>query len=295
MLTADAVLIPPSKPIVPTRELGAYECLWAEPGASFKRIADKFRERPDALPSDLVDETAAMAMARCVLEELGRSHIESFGVRVHRAGEYPAKLRDARHPVELLFYRGWWNWVESPSVAIVGSRIATKDGLDRTRKLTSSLVQDGYTIVSGLARGVDTAAHEAAFEFGGSTIAVIGTPIHEVYPKENAELQEQIAKQFLVISQVPVHRYSQQDWRKNRNFFPERNITMSALTEATIIVEASETSGTLGQARAALHQRRKLFILNNCFENPEITWPARFEEKGAIRVRDYADIKSALS
>ncbi|MDH8206440.1 DNA-processing protein DprA, partial [Klebsiella pneumoniae] len=77
-------------------------------------------------------------------------------------------------------------------------------------------------------------------------------------------------------SQVPFQRYLDQDYRSNRIFFPERNITMSALTKATIIVEASDTSGTLTQARAALAQGRKLFILESCFQNPSISWPAKY-------------------
>src|SRR6185312_8076967 len=117
-----------------------------------------------------------------------------------------------------------------------------------------------------------------------------GTPLGFVYPRENAELQEQIATDFLLISQVPVLRYKRQAPPQNRLFFPERNVTMSALTEGTIIVEAGETSGTLIQARAALHQGRKLFILESCFERSDITWPARFAEQGAIRVREPEDI-----
>ena len=122
-------------------------------------------------------------------------------------------------------------------------------------------------------------------------MAVIGTPISEVYPKENAELQRRIASEFLLVSQVPVLRYKSQGANWNRLFFPERNKTMSALTEATIIVEASETSGTLIQAKAALDQRRKLFILESNFSNPAITWPAKYERLGAIRVREFADIE----
>jgi DNA processing protein len=108
-------------------------------------------------------------------------------------------------------------------------------------------------------------------------------------------LQRQIARDFLLISQVPVQRYERQDYRQNRLFFPERNITMSALTEATFIVEASETSGTLIQARAALQQGRKLFILDSCFRNPKLTWPHRFAERGAVRVVDYDDVRQHLS
>ena len=129
---------------------------------------------------------------------------------------------------------------------------------------------------------------------GGRTVAVIGTPLSHVYPKENAELRRKIADEYLLISQVPVRRYEGQDYRRNRLFFLERNITMSALTEATIIVEAGETSGTLTQARAALHQGRALFILDNCFRNG-LTWPQKFVPKGAIRVVDFDDISEHLS
>src|SRR4029078_6485919 len=114
------------------------------------------------------------------------------------------------------------------------------------------------------------------------------------YPPQNKPLQERIAKDFLLVSQVPVLRYAKQAVPQNRLFFPERNITMSALTEATVIVEAGETSGTLTQARAALYQGRKLFILDSCFRRSDLTWPARFEQRGAIRVRDIDDIGSAL-
>jgi len=156
-------------------------------------------------------------------------------------------------------------------------------------------VKDGFTVVSGLARGVDATAHTAAIQAGGKTIAVIGTPLNRSYPKENTALQEGIAQNFLLISQVPVYRYSKQDFRRNRGFFPERNKTMSALTEATVIVEAGQTSGTLIQARAALAQGRKLFILDSCFLNSALTWPHEFELKGAIRVSKYEDIRNNLA
>ncbi|MGE8459130.1 MAG: DNA-processing protein DprA, partial [Pseudomonas alloputida] len=178
--------------------------------------------------------------------------------------------------------------------AIVGTRNPSEEGVRRTAKLSSLLVREGYTIVSGLAKGVDTVAHGAAIKSGGKTIAVIGTPLDQVYPKENADLQRKIAREFLLISQVPVLVYAKRPPTVNRLFFPERNITMSALTQATIIVEAGETSGTLIQARAALKQGRKLFILDSNFHNPKLTWPRRFAEKGAIRVRDLDDIVSNL-
>jgi DNA processing protein len=280
--------------ISPLTEMGAYEALWDKPGTTFKTLSEKFALQPDAVPSDFVPKAKAREYADFVQRRFREADVTRYGVRVHGAGEYPHKLRDAAHPVQLLYYQGWWDLVESPSIAVVGTRKPSPEGVARTRKLVKALVKDDFTIVSGLAMGVDTVAHETAIAEGGRTIAVIGTPLSHTYPRENAELQRKIADEFLLISQVPVKRYERQDYRRNRLFFPERNITMSALTDATIIVEAGETSGTLIQARAALHQGRKLFILDSCFRRG-LKWPARFAEKGAIRVMDYNDIRQHLS
>ena len=265
-----------ARAISPLKELGAYEALWDSPDTTFKTLSEKFATRPDAVPSDFVPPTKAREYAEFVQQRFREADVTRFGVRVHGAGEYPQKLRDAAHPVELLYYQGWWDLAESRSVAVVGTRKPTSEGVARTRRLVKELVKSGFTIVSGLAAGIDTVAHETAMAENGRTIAVIGTPLSHSYPKDNAELQRRIADEFLVISQVPVQRYEKQDYRRNRLFFPERNITMSALTEATIIVEAGETSGTLIQARAALHQKRKLFILDNCFPyGPELATTVR--------------------
>jgi DNA processing protein len=281
--------------VSPLRELGAYEAMWDNPGVTFKTLSEKFAAHRGALPSDFVTTAKAEEYADFVRERFRAAHIDRFGVRVNGAGEYPEKLRDAAHPVELIYYQGWWDLVESRCVAVVGSRKPSDEGIARTRRVVRELVKDGFTIVSGLAAGVDTAAHETAIESGGRTVAVIGTPLSHVYPRTNADLQRKIGRDFLLVSQVPVKRYENQDYRMNRLFFPERNVTMSALTEATIIVEASETSGTLIQARAALHQGRKLFILDSCFRDVRLKWPHRYAEKGAIRVVDYDDIRQHLS
>lgn len=279
--------------ISPFIELGAYEAMWDRDGAWFANIAARFAGRPGTVPSDFVDEDEARRYAGVALAMLAEAGIASFGVRVHGAGEYPDALRDAEHPIELLYFQGWWDLVSTPCVSVVGSRGASADGLARARKLARALVADGYTVVSGLAAGIDTAAHVAAVEANGRTIAVIGTPLSHSYPPQNRALQAGIAKDFLVISQVPVVRYSKQTPHVNRLFFPARNITMSALTRATIIVEAGETSGSLIQARAAIAQKRKLFILENCFARG-LKWPDKYVAKGAIRVRGYDEIRHHL-
>jgi len=280
--------------VSPFAEMGAYEAIWAEEKVSFKALAERFAAHPGHVPSDFVPAAKSAEYAHSTMTTLAAAGVHRFGVRLNGAAEYPGKLRDAAYPVELLYYVGNWDLAWSPSVAVVGTRKPSSDGLARTKKLVKSLVQDDFTVVSGLAAGIDTAAHRAAMEYGGRTMAVLGTPLSKTYPLENTPLQQQIAKDHLIVSQVPVKRYEMQTFHGNRFFFPERNATMSALTDATVIVEAGETSGTLIQARAALEQGRKLFVLDSCFSQG-LRWPERLVAKGAMRVSDYGEIAEQLA
>ena len=282
-------------PISPFKEMGAYEHLWSQPKTTFRSLSSKFAKIPGSVPSDFVQDEEAYKCAKIVRNRFAHANIDQFGVLVHGAGEYPQKLRDAKNPLALFYYQGWWDLAASKSIAVIGTRNPTKDGLARTRQVVRELVKNNLTVVSGLASGIDTMVHKTAIRENGNTFAVIGTPLSHIYPKENSELQNHLAKYQLVISQVPLMRYESQDYRFNRTFFPERNVTMSALTEATIIIEAGETSGTLLQAQAAVNQKRKLFILDSCFRNIHITWPEKYEKQGAIRVKKYDDIAEHLS
>ncbi|APP87032.1 DNA processing protein DprA [Xanthomonas hortorum pv. gardneri] len=291
MLRSHVVFCPP---IELRREMAAYESLWLQQGTWFKNIAQLFASNPHSVPSELVPPAIIRETWKRLLEEVGQERIKSVGIRVHGAGEYPKKLREADHPIELLYYRGDWELVDTRGVAVVGTRTPSSDGASNARRIAQALVRHGFTVVSGLARGIDTAAHAGALEIGGKTIAVVGTPLFDYYPRENTGLQELLAKDHLVISQVPFLRYKQQHYKSNSLFFPARNVTMSALTEATVIVEAGNTSGTLVQARAALSQGRKLFILDSCFRNTSLIWPKKYEEQGAVRVRNITEIMEAL-
>ena len=279
--------------VSPFTEMGAYEAIWAEEKVSFNSLSKRFAAVPGSVPSDFVLPDKADEYSHWVVASFAEAGIHRFGVRLNGAAEYPEKLRDAASPVELLYFVGHWDLAWSPSVAVVGTRHPTEDGLTQTRKLVKSLVENDFTVVSGLAAGVDTAAHRAAMEYGGRTIAVLGTPLSRSYPLENADLQRAIGQDYLVISQVPVKRYEMQSFKGNRYFFPERNVTMSALTDATVVVEADDTSGALIQARAALEQGRKLFVLESCFGRV-LRWPERLVAQGARRVKDYGDIAGKL-
>ena len=284
----------PVRAISPNNEMGAYEALWLEKAAGFRAIARRFAAHPDALPSKLVSPEKALEVARAVHERLVESGTSACDVCVRGMAAYPMTLRDAEHPVEFFYYQGQLNLLESPCVAVIGTRKPTDDGKRRAGELVTRLVSDGWTIVSGLAAGIDTEAHKAAIAADGRTVAVLGTPITQSYPVENRGLQTLIAVHHLVLSQVPILRYELQSAKLNKRFFPLRNITMAALSRATIIVEASENSGTYGQAREGLRQGRKVFILDHCFENAELTWPARLAALGAIRLKSFDEIKERL-
>lgn len=283
----------PFDAVSPFVEMGAYEYLWTQAGMTWKRIADLFRDKPGQLPSSFVSESIASRHASEVMDSVRKSEIPYLGIRINQTLDYPKALRDAAHPVELLYFSGCWDLVSTPCIAVVGTRKPTSEGIARTKKLVRALAEDGYTIVSGLAEGIDTVAHETAIEVGAPTIAVIGTPLTNCYPKTNAKLQKRLTEEYLVISQVPFLRWHNQDWRANRAFMPERNITMSALTTGTVIVEAGETSGSLIQGRAALQQDRKLFILDSCFHKG-LDWPDRLQGQGGKRIREYDEIRTEL-
>lgn len=274
----------------------SYETLWAWPKQTTKSLAGLF-SGSRLLPSQVLDRVLTENMwAKELVDQVGEFLATlrlRFSLSLHRDFQYPHRLRDAEYAPELLYYRGDIGLVESKCISVVGQRECTRDGEMRAAKMARGLVERGYTVVSGLAKGIDTAAMNAAIEAGGHTIGVIGTPLNHYYPPENKELQDRIAELHLLVSHIPFYRYSQESWRAKRLHFPERNQTMAALSAATIVIEAGETSGSLIQARAALKQRRKLFILNSCFETGR-RWPAMYEEKGAIRVRDFDDVFSAL-
>lgn len=162
-----------------------------------------------------------------------------------------------------------------PRVSVVGSRKATPEALARARAFSKALVAHGITVVSGLAEGIDTAAHETALSEGGNTIAILGTPLEQVYPKQNEALQERLMREQLVVSQFAPGTPA------GRRNFPMRNRTMALLTDATVIVEAGEKSGTLHQGWEALRLGRLLFLMESVAQNPELTWPGEMIRYGA--------------
>lgn len=187
---------------------------------------------------------------------------------------------ESKHAPEELFIEGDDTLLTTGiRVAVVGSRKVSDAGIRRAQAFTEALVRHDITVVSGLAKGVDTVAHEAAIAKGGKTIAVLGTPLSEAYPASNTELLKVIKRDHLAVSQFPEGYPYQQ---KN---FPQRNRTMALITDATVIVEAGEKSGTRHQGWEALRLGRLVFIMRNVAEDPKLSWPKEMIGYGAQVLR----------
>ncbi|MGZ5443917.1 MAG: DNA-processing protein DprA [Thermoanaerobaculia bacterium] len=196
---------------------------------------------------------------------------------------------ERRHAPEELYACGDVSLLEaSARVAVVGSRNASLPGRKRVARLVRALVERDVVIVSGLAAGIDTAAHEETLQLGGRTIAVLGTPLDEAHPASNATLQRRLMEEQLVVTQFPSGHPTL------RSNFPRRNRTMALLCHASVIVEAGESSGTLSQGWEALRLNRPLFILKSVFENAELSWPQEMLEYGAQVLEDVEQILQAL-
>jgi len=169
--------------------------------------------------------------------------------------DYPPNLRAVHDRPPMVFMAGRLTPADARGVAVVGARQATDAGLQTARSFASHLATSGYSVISGLAAGIDTAAHTGALARSGRTVAVIGTGLARAYPPENEPLQRRIASECAVISQF------WPDSPPSRRSFPMRNAVMSGVALATVVVEASETSGARMQARLALAQGRPVFVL----------------------------------
>lgn len=273
--------------ISPYDEMLAYEYLYSLDKSSLKKMTE-MTVLSGLLPTQALERQTGLFEldGMDAIRDFFEDKLGKFSVAVNNTTTWPDKLKDSQRPTPLLYYEGDIGLMELPSVSIVGSRKASENGQKRARRLARELVASGYVIVSGLARGIDTAAMTSAMAQQGKVIGVIGTPIDEYYPKENKALQDEVAFNHLLVSQVPFYKYANQPFSTRRYYFPERNELMAAISDATIIVEASDTSGTLTQARACRHQGRPLFILKSCYDNPNVNWPKKWAERENVYVVD---------
>ncbi len=202
--------------------------------------------------------------------------------------DYPSPLREIYSPPTVLYMRGDYRPEDRSALAIVGSRQADYRGKSLARSLAMSLAKRGITIVSGLARGIDTQAHQGAIKAGGRTLGVLGSGFNHFYPAENRDLSERIAVQGCVLSEFPFDRPP-----APRNF-PRRNRIISGLSRGVVVIQATRRSGSLITARLALEQGREVFALPGPPESPLSRGCHALIKQGAKLVEDVNDILEEL-
>jgi DNA processing protein len=200
---------------------------------------------------------------------------------------YPPNLRAVHDRPPILFIAGQLTATDAKAVAVVGARKATETGIEQAEKIAEHLIHTGYTVVSGLAAGIDTAAHTAALAAEGRTLAVIGTGLTRIYPPQNEALQRRITDQCAVISQF------WPDAPPTKRSFPMRNAVMSGMALATVVVEASETSGARTQARLALAHGRPVFLTKTLVKKQP--WAQQLAQRpGTHIIHNPTEITTAL-
>ena len=221
-------------------------------------------------------------------EQLSRLKREGWGlVSISEAG-YPSLLREIHDPPPLLYVRGDPRVLRLPAICIVGSRSAGRRGILTARSLAAGLSERGLLVVSGLARGIDGAAHEGALERGGVTCAVLGSGLDICYPPENGPLADRIERQGAILSELPLGTPPM------RHNFPRRNRILSGISLGVVVVEAGMRSGAMVTARMAREQDRELFAVPGPVEKPMSRGPHALIRNGAYLVETIEDVMAQL-
>ena len=243
----------------------------------------------DALP-DLVRKSGSASVpppVETVEREIAAG--EAIGARLLVLGDpdYPEMLAALDPPPPILWTRGRVDLLNQPSVAIVGARIASAGGQRIARGLAQQLGQAGHVVVSGMARGIDAAAHEGALATG--TVAVLGGGVNDIYPSEHADLYARLTEQGCVVSESPVGA------RAQARDFPRRNRIISGLSRGVVVVEAEVRSGSLITARLAAEQGRDVFAVPGSPLDPRARGPNELLRQGAILCEGIEDIDCAFN
>lgn len=238
------------------------------------------RKRPVKIASDsFVNEQ---------LEQAQKNKAEIISVD---SPDYPPLLKEIEDRPPILFVKGWKNLLKKAGIGIVGSRNCSANGQNLTRKIAFNLTQNDYIIISGMARGIDAAAHEGALANNngkGGTVAVLGTGIDKIYPKENEVLYHKIASVGCLVSELPIGT------QPLSSFFPRRNRIISGLSIGVLVIEAGQSSGSLITAHAALNQNREVFAVPGSPLDSRSVGPNRLIQDGACLVTCAEDILRIL-
>ncbi len=264
-----------------------------------RQLLEHFGEAPEVLRAskqqllqvrNIGEETAeAIANWEKSIDLNGElKRIGEFGCRIvaQADAEYPELLRQIYDPPILLYVKGQLLPKDKNAVAMVGSRMTTHYGMEAARRLAYQLAYVGVTVVSGAARGIDSAAHQGALSGKGRTIAVLGTGINLVFPSENRELYERIASNGALITQFPFNR------KPDKQSFPIRNRIVAGMTLGTVVVEANLTSGALITANFAVEYGRQVFAVPGRIDSPRSKGCHELIKKGAKLCEGAEDILS---
>ncbi len=243
-------------------------------------------QRVRGIGPEVADNIARWESTVDLAAELRR--IEEFGCRVlvQSDPEYPALLREIYDPPVVLYTKGNLQPTDKNAVALVGSRMTTPYGLETARRLAYQLAYVGVTVVSGGARGIDTAAHQGALNAKGRTIAVLGTGLNIIWPAENKDLFDRIAEKGALVTQFPFNR------RGDKQSFPIRNRIVAGMTLGTLVVEANLTSGALITANFATEYGRQVFAVPGRIDSPRSKGCHDLIKKGAKLCEGAEDILS---
>ena len=216
--------------------------------------------------------------------------VKKYGATVLTLGdeEYPERLKEIYDPPIVLYVRGELSLRDENAIAIVGTRYPSFYGRTITEDLSKKLAMRGFTIVSGMARGIDSAAHRGALAVKGKTIAVLGCGVDTVYPPENGKLMKEIINSGAVVSEFPMGT------KPDRGNFPRRNRIISGLSLGVIVVEAAKSSGSLITANQALEQGREVFAVPGKVDSPKSYGTHRLIKEGAKLVQDVDDVIEEL-
>ena len=217
--------------------------------------------------------------------------LDRYGVKVVTCHDpdYPSRLKEIYDYPPLLYVRGSLLPEDEWCLAVVGTRRATVYGRQVTEEIVADLTRSKITIVSGLAKGIDSIAHHSALDAGGRSIAVFACGLDIVYPSENANLARRIIQQGALISEYPLAT------RPKADNFPRRNRIMSGLSLGVLIIEAGETSGAMITARLAVEQNREVFAIPGSVLSPASRGTNHLIQEGAKLVRAYTDILEELN
>jgi DNA processing protein len=256
-------------------------------GAVLRAAASRLREVPhigEKLSEELPRAAAAVDVdAELALIERHGTHLRALGTP-----DYPAALSHIPDPPHLLYVRGTLLPADAKAVALVGSRKFTGYGRRVAERLATDLARAGYTIVSGLARGIDGIAHRAALKAGGRTLAVLAGGLSRIYPPEHAELANEVAAAGALVSEAPMA----QD--PLAGMFPARNRIISGLSRGVVIIEAADKSGALITARHAAEQGRTAFAVPGPVDAPTSAGTNALIREGAVLVRGAEDVIEEL-